>query len=388
MSRRRLLSVAATASATLVALAVASCGLDVVGRFEPARPVDAGTMIEASLPPSLDAAVDAGDASTCASGDASFATDPANCGRCGHSCFGAPCVGGSCTPEVFASGDGGAVGLALDDAGVYVAAFNSGNVLKLDRTTGADAGLLATGQLSPNEVFVHEGQLYWTTYANPGAVSSCPTTGCVVPTAVAALVALPVYPWVEGTQLYFTSYASNNVERCTLPGCLDRAPIGTVPGAHTMFVKDGRVWVSGYIGTGSLASMQVDGGDPVIHRTNAANARGVFVTATDVWLTIEGADMILRCPKTGSCDAVAPFAFGIGPTTVAVDGDDVYWTNYANGAAGAGSIARCPVTGCSKAGAEILAIAQDGPWALAFDDRWVYWTNYSASTAMVMRVAK
>jgi hypothetical protein len=387
--RRRVLAVVVASSAALVALAAVSCGLDVVGEFERPTPIDAGRTIEASLPPSLDAAIDAGgDAGACPP-DASFASDPANCGRCGRSCFGAACVAGSCTPEVFATGDGGAVGLAMDDAGVYVAAFNSGNVLKLDRTTGADAGLLATAQAAPNEVFVHEGQVYWTNYADPGgAVMTCPTSGCALPTAVAPLVALPVYPWVDGTQLYFTSYSGNDVERCTLPGCLDRAPIGTVPGAHTMFVADGRVWVTGYIGTGSLASMQIDGGDPFIHRSNAPNARGVFVTATDLWMTIEGDDAVLRCPKTGTCDGVAPFAFGVGPVTVAVDGGYVYWTNYANAAAGTGSVARCPVTGCTTGGAEYIAIAQDGPWALAFDDRWVYWTNYSASSAMVMRVAK
>jgi hypothetical protein len=385
---RRVLALVAAALATLIALAAVSCGLDVVGLAERASPGDADTAPEVSLPPSLDAAVDvAVDAAACVP-DASFASDPENCGRCGRSCFGATCVGGDCTPEVFATGAIGAVGIAIDDAGVYVAAFNSGDVLKLDRTTGGDAGLLARGQGSPNEVFVHEGQVYWTNYVNPGQVMACPTSGCVTPTPLAATVDLPVYPWALGTQLYFTSYSTGNVDRCTLPTCLDRVTIGTLPGAHTMFVTSDRIWVTGYIGTGALASMQLDGGDPVLHRTNAANPRGVWVTATDVWVAIEGENAIVRCPKVGTCNNVQPFAVGVGPIGVAVDGPYVYWTNYANAAIGAGSIMRCPVTGCEAGGPKVLAFGQDGPWALAFDDKHIYWTNYSATTAMVMRVAK
>src|SRR5579859_928196 len=46
-------------------------------------------------------------------------TDPHNCGRCGHDCFGGACISGGCQPVVLASGQNDSSAIALDAKNVY-----------------------------------------------------------------------------------------------------------------------------------------------------------------------------------------------------------------------------------------------------------------------------
>ncbi len=88
-----------------------------------------------------DAASETGvDAVTC---DASFASDPNHCGKCGHSCFGGACVGGECQPV--------AIG-ATTGEDVLDVALDAQRVMWLTATRGG-----------------------WT---NPGHVYGCPYAGC------------------------------------------------------------------------------------------------------------------------------------------------------------------------------------------------------------------
>src|ERR1700733_8344667 len=84
-----------------------------------------------------------------------------NCGRCGHSCMGGPCVGGVCQPVIVATGELGCAGagcetkIAADDDAVYWVTYR----VKGDAGSDASPGHVAratcdASTCSPTQVLV------------------------------------------------------------------------------------------------------------------------------------------------------------------------------------------------------------------------------------------
>src|SRR5262249_13551411 len=68
---------------------------------------------------------------------------------------------------------------------------------------------------------------------------------------------------------------------------------------------------------------------------------------------------------------------------IAVDGKNVYWTNYGN----SGSVMKCAISGCSMS-PTTLASGQNFPASIAVDATTVYWTNETiGGSGTVMKCA-
>src|SRR3990172_1836857 len=120
---------------------VAGCGLTVAGTL--------GTTGDAA---SGDGALD-GEAGPCTPSP-SFATDPRNCGSCGHDCLGGACTAGACEPFALVTfaggGSDGPYGLFVAGADIYVTLRDSGKLVTCKRT-GATCGTPSTLRSSLNK---------------------------------------------------------------------------------------------------------------------------------------------------------------------------------------------------------------------------------------------
>lgn len=67
------------------------------------------------------------------------------------------------------------------------------------------------------------------------------------------------------------------------------------------------------------------------------------------------------------------------PVGFAVDGANVYWTEWGNspGSSGVGRVAKCSVNGCNNVPTAI-ADGLDGPMGIAVDSTRVYWATQGA----------
>src|SRR5262245_50528770 len=100
----------AVGTAGTLAIHVWACGLDVIGHD--ADPGDAGIGADATT--SGGPGIDPNTNPEAGCGDTE--SNPSHCGACGHSCLGATCSRGLCTPQVLATGLGTPRGIALDAA--------------------------------------------------------------------------------------------------------------------------------------------------------------------------------------------------------------------------------------------------------------------------------
>ena len=80
------------------------------------------------------------------------------------------------------------------------------------------------------------------------------------------------------------------------------------------------------------------------------------------------------------------------PADIAVDATSVYFTNFAKGVSGAGTVVRCTLPDC-PGGPAVLANNGNGPWGLTLDDTYLYWVEEGTSgenstDGLVLRVKK
>ena len=105
---------------------------------------------------------------------------------------------------------------------------------------------------------------------------------------------------------------------------------------------------------------------------------GIAVDAQNVYWTNQVGGQIMRCAIRG-CDG-QPTMLASGqsyPSAIAVDGTSIYWAN--GGLTGKdGQIMKCARDGCNGA-PTVLASGQPSPYGIAVDATSVYWTNRGAA---------
>jgi hypothetical protein len=77
---------------------------------------------------------------------------------------------------------------------------------------------------------------------------------------------------------------------------------------------------------------------------------------------------------------VGALATPVQPWDIAVDSDNVYWTQVGDDDTATGMIAYCPRTGC-VADPIVLADAQKRPRHIAVDDKAIYWSNVGLASS-------
>jgi len=293
--------------------------------------------------------------------------DPANCGRCGHSCLGGECANGWCQPVVLDSlGNTGANALALDAESVFW--VSPAMVLS---KLGGRAKVLAPAPPVIFGIAVDHDDVFWTDLN--GFLQRVPKTG-----GAPQSLALGGYRVALDDSYAYTAWT--DVHRVPKGG-------GTVEtladfGGQGIAVDDDSVyfttWGSGIPGKsdGGLFKVPKAGG-PVLEL--AVTDCSSYVTTygdTVYWGNQCGSAGVRAIPKLGG--TVTLLAGAGTPYGIAADADGVYWADHG------GWVSMLPTEGGQPV---TLADGQFAPRDLAVDADAVYFTNDSSMSSIV-KVAK
>jgi hypothetical protein len=258
-----------------------------------------------------------------------------------------PIAGGTATPFVYSQA--GAAGIALDSTNIYWANNGGGGVpgsVNLVPIGGGQTDIvqLYTGSDMPNGVAVQGGNVYFTTVGTQGAmyadgtVSKVPIAGGAVTPLVSNEVA-PWWLWVDHTSLYWTTRP--------LPQGQD----------------------------GGVRKVPIAGGTPTTIEANLTDPRWIVADAANVYFTVYGDGDVWQAPVGGGTPTkFAPSKSQNGPMGITVDASWVYWTNYANGTPGTGSVMKM----CKAGGSPIpLTTGRVAPLAITVDADNIYWTEWN-----------
>ena len=413
MSRGRARSVrAALAFAALVIAAPASIVASGCGStYRAAATGDDGSAPDAA--PSADAPASDGtgsDAGTCA---AVVATDPHNCGRCGHDCLGSTCTGGLCDPIEMASVGSNLRHVVLTGSTLFASSSSaivaSGGGIWRMSTSGGAAETFVTG-LDVEGMGVLDGTLYFVVDDMPadgvsthGGLYACAVTATapcnprlVAPSTNAYAVAID-----SGHVFYTDSAVGRGLMVYTPPGS---PQVYTT--TDTVFDNADDIYVDGLLAfaafnsgsfpfqSATLVAVPPDGGDVLSTYTNPNAITGrligskdaLYFTAYDDKRTAGGfVHRILRGSGVG-CD----FAAGqvVRPYGVHADDAHVFWVNQGAGESMpyvGSSIAVCPVAGCCST-AQILWTGDGQASDLTGDDRALYFVG--ATNGSIWKLAK
>lgn len=324
--------------AAVIGVAAACSDLRVAGQTD-AGPVPPQTEEDAS-------AVDAGGGAE-GGADAACTTpaanDPDNCGVCGRSCGGGACQAGVCQPLLLATKRLSPADIAVRAGYVYWAeqgtATNAGKDGRVARspivcaqaggcaTDLADAGASLSGiAVNAEHVYVTQGTL------STGAVRRVAFAGGTLETFApnepgARRIALDSTSafWVNagsapGDGRLRRRYLDDTFDAGTIRGSLDYPAAVTVYGGKVFYTVRGQLDFDG-----GVFRCEIDGSSPVPIAYGQAQPRGLAVDKTFVYWTNRGNGTIHRARWDGT-DDVELVTSARSPNGIAVDGDGIYWT--------------------------------------------------------------
>jgi hypothetical protein len=332
-----------------------------------------GAAPDASMPPCM--------LTSCAGVCVDPASDPNNCGACGHSCQGGACMGATCQPLTLAAGLPGPAYLAADGTNVYFANFNggvNGSVMAVP-VSGGMPTTLAAGQTQIGNIAVDSTSIYWldaTVYGGPGEVMKLPLAGGMPTTLYSGAVTASGIA-LDATSVYF--FADSHLFKLPLAG-------GTafMLGTDTSHPQDlalsgGYAYWLGVASdnTGTMAQVPLGGGTSgslVLSGLN--NPQAMAADSTGIYWTDYGDGYVLKVAVLPTGPALTRIAGDQkGPYSIAVDATNAYWTNLVEG-----SVMYAPITG----GIPATLVANAGATRLAIDTTSVYWADGSA----IRKIAK
>lgn len=343
------------------------------------------------------AAIDGAAEGGCASlTPASMASDPKNCGACGHDCLGGACIGSLCQPVVLARDQGIIRGLAVVGDQVYWASRGNSGIHRVSVAGGPSTALVVDAGLNPSDLVVGPAGLVWLT-ASEGKVARASLDGGGVQVLVPARDGgFTGRVAVTGSTVYFTNFTDLTVERVELDGGGRAVVEDLQPEAYGLALGGGAVFWTTSTGTDAGTLMAAGPGNQAprllaggLRRPRTLKLVGPALLWTH-WIPGDGG-AIVRADLAGDAAADAAPALRGSTTVVAgglnspwdVDMDEsgVYWTTTAVG----GGVYTCPTTGCTSQGPRTLASGLSQPTYLALDARAVY---VATNDGAVVKVAK
>jgi hypothetical protein len=305
-----------------------------------------------------DALADAHDAGSnahdAACGDGDFASDPSNCGACGHSCLGGACVDGGCMPVVMAYGGGWAQ--VVDSTAVYWYLTSAQIVrLPLDATyvDGGDAGMTGLWSGGAFKLTQDSTQLYWTTGGAPDTIASVGKDGSN-PHTVTTVGATIYNIAIQGDRLYFTTYNTPDAGQATSVLVDGSAPFEFADGDTPigLAVDDASIYWSPYLPSTAPEIVQsaLDGTSPHVITSGYPAVDAPRVITTDesfiYWAgDISGYKQIWRIARGGTLQEKFYEDPSHGPMLrVGIDAQNVYWMTFDDFVTGVGyfvSVFRC-----------------------------------------------
>jgi hypothetical protein len=269
--------------------------------------------------------------------------DPANCGRCGHSCQGGACKAGVCQPLVLATDRRSPVDIAVNGAYVYWVEQGTSTTNGADGRLGrasvapCDAGcvthLLEEGQdftgvaVNAEYAYVTQGRL------STGRVVRVPLDGKPLevfapnePSARRIALESSSAIWInagaapsEGLarRRAFDSISDGGV---TIGSGLDYPNAIAVRGDKVFITASGQLDFDGYIAITDLTGSSAD-----LIATDQASPRGIAVDSTWAYWANRGDGTVHRARWDGS-QHTELVTSAIAANAVAVDSDGLYWT--------------------------------------------------------------
>lgn len=389
-----------------------------------ANPVDANRP-DTSVPftdGGTDARVDATvDAATC---DLSvIATDPLNCGRCGHSCLGGTCSAGMCQAVPLTTVGGATFRFIVEHGDfVYASTFWRGfgdqpGIYRISKANGARTKFIDRTYV--DQLVVSGNTLYYTDtdYAfndagRTGGIWSCPLDGTTVCTP--KLLEISDEPHAialdRGT-LYWGEPKQDRLRALEIdagffPGSPDAATrsLGGVESstfAYYLWAGGDIFSLGGFNAKAYVSRHPVDGGAPEELSRYAAtdpnpgsitgNATAIFFAAHDFETTTGGIVRRVRRPDAPLTQTTCSYGDAIEnvrPAGVYIDGTSIFWTNLGDFASpyARGSIATCPQEGACCTTPTILWRGAGEPAGITGDANALYWVTYR--TGDVYKMAK
>jgi hypothetical protein len=340
----------------------------------------------------------------CDSTCTSLATDPLNCGSCGHDCLGGACVAGLCQPVVLGSELTNPSAVALSDTHVYLreGPQGAGRILRIPKA-GGNAEPVAQGVSNLVGVAIGGEQLYFASgnaaTLGEGQVLRADLDGTNL-LAFSPLRAPGIFSLiVPGLNVWYTERNATNtlVYRTPLlsqgdPGAGVEAEFETVPGVVTsMTVNSGCLF---YVTQGAPQQIMRNctaGASAEVHYTGVVGdiAFQPAASTDDGYLYFAQGNTLMRIaldPPAGSEALVSGRV-----QTPSVDAEALYYTTLTGGADGAGCSDAYALFRASKAPpvsapALLLAPPLSCPTAIAIDEAALYWV--SADGSAVFKLAK
>jgi hypothetical protein len=246
--------------------------------------------------------------------------DSDNCGRCGHSCWGGQCSDGVCEPALVATGPTPGR-LAVQGDYLYWTAVGgdagAGAVMRAPKAGGA-ATAIVPGQEAAFGIALDAGHVYWTSKYDGGTLRRAGLGGAGAETLSAAEAASPLV--VSSTHVFGMNPGVWRVP--VAGGTLTPQANGATQGFEALTASH-VYWTT----SSTLYRFPVAGGASEPVASNQSNAYGIAVDATAlVWsnLTNYGNNIMIAAPDGSSPVPLA--SERPGPQTVALDADNVYWT--------------------------------------------------------------
>jgi hypothetical protein len=353
-----------------------------------------------------------------------LATDPDNCGSCGHGCQGGKCTGGACQPITLASLQTQAFSVTAGAGAVYWGAQNGEDGLVMRCAAGGCGDqptvLVVEPGGSPPPLTFHAGSLFWSQDDAPstspqGSIVTCAAGGCAGQPAtvvsglyhpgVVALDAANVYWTTLGTETdAATDWTNGAVLTCPIGGC--NGPPTTLASGLVNVLRIAVDAENVYFTTQGTSPKQTDGavwkcaiggcnGQPTTLASGQTSAFDLVVAGGDVYWTTS--TTVMKCATAGCGDHPTVLASGLDNVLqIAADAEDVYFTvgggpgnqnNLTNG-----SVMKCARSGCDGK-PTTLASGQLSINGIAVDDTSVYWANGGAwqthyMDGAILKVAK
>jgi hypothetical protein len=315
----------------------------------------------------------------CSSSCVDLKADPKNCGVCGHDCLGGDCDLGVCQPFNIVTGQTHVTQLAVDSTNVYWTGSDTAYAhyyVARRRIDGSDAVKpLTSTETGAYAIAIASGNIYWMA---GGHLRVCDLPDCskgpadYIPATIATGCSSDIKYIASKNALYYGCYADYNTNN----GSLWSLTLGTVnpvnlvpsPASPVAMASDDAnlYWLGS--STYTADSLNKDGVAARIRlsdgtkTTLAAGLQGdIYSFAVGGTALYFAGNQINTAPGTGNAIYKVPLPNGLGgaaapkfadassiySTVGSMTADDQYLYYSESDNSGAGSIKRCPHTGCA-----------------------------------------